>query len=162
MGTDFAPPATLSLEVRSLILLDYFSTIGDSVAVKASKNRQVHQVSTSRSQQVQYESLKNNWFQLISTRFGIWFGTRGSGRQPSCKSFRFNAKIFPDVERCGTLMFLRLQNRLQRLPKSLRPGLELLHFKRIPGCISVVDLLVLHQMLGRFFVTFEHLRPLLK
>ena len=47
-------------------------------AEKASNVNKSHQRSTSRPQQVQYQSLKNNKFQQSSTGFGIWFGTRGS------------------------------------------------------------------------------------
>jgi hypothetical protein len=35
-------------------------TVGDFVAVKASKNYRVQQLSTNRSQQVQYQSIRNN------------------------------------------------------------------------------------------------------
>lgn len=44
-----------------------FKTVGDFVAVKASNNRRVQQLSTSGVQQIQHQSLKNNSFQQSST-----------------------------------------------------------------------------------------------
>lgn len=55
-------------------------TVGNSVAVKASKDRKAQQLSTSRLQQVQYQSLSNRRIQQISTSVGIWFGA--SHRHP--------------------------------------------------------------------------------
>jgi len=62
----------------------------DFVAVKASKNHKVLKLSTSGSQQVQYQSLKNLKFQQGSIMVGIWFGTRCSTRLSSRNSFKFN------------------------------------------------------------------------
>src|SRR5260370_542697 len=45
-----------------------------------------------------------------------WFGTRLSTRRPSRKPFRFKTRISLDVETCGTLRFVQLQNRLQYPP----------------------------------------------
>jgi hypothetical protein len=70
----------------------------DFVAVRASKNHRVPQLSTSTVQQVQYQSVRNNKLQQISTRFGIWFGTRCSTRCMSWNSFKSNIQKFPDVE----------------------------------------------------------------
>src|SRR5262249_24243842 len=47
-------------------------------AEKASDFNKSQQPSTRGLQQVQYQSLKNNKFQQVSTRVAIWFGTRGS------------------------------------------------------------------------------------
>jgi hypothetical protein len=44
-------------------------------AEKASDFTKSQQVSTSGVQQVQYQSVRNNKFQQVSIRVGIWFGT---------------------------------------------------------------------------------------
>jgi DNA polymerase III delta prime subunit len=87
--------------------------VGDFVAVKASKNHRVQQLSTSSLQRVQYQSITTNRIPQHSTGDRIWFGTRGSTRRNSRKPFRFNTTIILAVETCGTLRFLQLQNRLQ-------------------------------------------------
>ena len=46
--------------------------------MQASNFNKSQQLSTSRSQQVQHQSLRNNKFQQDSISAGIWFGTRGS------------------------------------------------------------------------------------
>ena len=50
-----------------------FATVGDFVAVKASKNHRVQRHSTIGLRRVQCQSFKNNRFQQSSTRFGVWF-----------------------------------------------------------------------------------------
>jgi hypothetical protein len=44
-----------------------FCLVGDFVALKASNNHKVQQLSTSRLQQVQHQSLRSNKFQQSST-----------------------------------------------------------------------------------------------
>jgi hypothetical protein len=55
-----------------------YRIVGDSVAVKASKNHRVQQRLRNRPQQVQYQSVASSKFQQVSISFGTWFGTRGS------------------------------------------------------------------------------------
>ena len=54
------------------------AVVGNFVAVKAAKNHEVQQHSTSGPQRIQYQSVRNNKFQQASIRGGIWFGTRWS------------------------------------------------------------------------------------
>jgi len=57
---------------------DSYSTVDDFVAAKAPNFNKFQQSSTSGPQTVQQQSLKNNRIQQVSTRLGIWFGTRRS------------------------------------------------------------------------------------
>jgi hypothetical protein len=53
-------------------------SVDEFEVAKASNFNKSQQLSTSGVQQVQYQSVKNNKFQQVSIRIGIWFGTRGS------------------------------------------------------------------------------------
>jgi len=117
------------------------------VSVKASKNNKAQQLSTSSVQQVQYQSLKNNKFQQSSTGFWIWFGTRGSTRQSSWKSFRFSIEIFQAVEVCWSLRFSPTQNRLQYPPGTPLSIPQVVQFETFVSHTYPVDPLVLHQEL---------------
>jgi hypothetical protein len=110
-----------------------FRAVDDFVAAKASDFNESQQLSTSGMQQVQYQSLKNNSFQQSSTGLGIWFGTRGATRLPSCKPFRFNKKKSAGVESCRSVMFLQLQNRLQCPPSASRAIAQAIQFETLVG-----------------------------
>ena len=75
-----------------------FKTVGDFVAVRTSRNHRVLQLSTSDVQQVQYQSIKNNRIPQSSTRFGIWFGTRGSEVQILSPRPIFFSDLQPSAE----------------------------------------------------------------
>ena len=63
-------------KIQNCCEIDYLTSVVDFVTAKAPNFNKFQQSATSEPQTFQQESLKNNKIQQVSTRFGIWFGTR--------------------------------------------------------------------------------------
>jgi len=67
-------------------------SVGKNETVKASDFNREQQFSTNGVQQVQYQSVRNNKFQQVSIRVGIWFGTRGRRFKSSLPDHLFSSR----------------------------------------------------------------------
>jgi hypothetical protein len=67
----------MALSIISHIRLVFAPTVVNFVTAKAPEFNRIQQTSTSRLQKIQQESLRIHKVLQGSTRFGIWFGTRG-------------------------------------------------------------------------------------
>jgi hypothetical protein len=78
LGSVVLPLDRLTRHPASQPQMRFRHGVGNFADVKASRSIKTQRLSMSGSQQLQYQSDRNNRFHRVSKRAGIWFGTRGS------------------------------------------------------------------------------------